>query len=56
MLAAFGGRRSSSATSSPSSASRARARNGMPELHKLTPPLGALQKKGFASPSSPTAA
>jgi len=21
--------------------------NGMPELHKLTPPLGALQKKGF---------
>ena len=34
------------ATSSPSSLSGARA-NGMPELHKLTPPLGVLQDEGF---------
>ena len=38
---------SSSATSSPWCASRARRANGMPELHKLTPPLGVLQDRGF---------
>ncbi|MEI2612956.1 MAG: dihydroxy-acid dehydratase [Candidatus Promineifilaceae bacterium] len=38
---------SSTATSSPSSASRARRPIGMPELHKLTPALGILQDRGF---------
>ena len=30
--------------------------NGMPELHKLTPPLGVLQDRGPRSRWSPTAA
>jgi phosphogluconate dehydratase len=40
------GRRTDPATSWPSSASRDPKANGMPELHKLLPPLAVLQDRG----------